>query len=147
MIKILTIPFSKKDETFFEDEVNQFLLNKKIRTTKAEFFNYKDNFYWTIFVDYEPFTTEDKKSEKPGVNLNEKDELLLKRLKEWRKETAEKQGVPVYIVATNAEFLEMVESKPRTKEALKKIKGFGKKKIEKYGDDIQKIVSGFTNEK
>ena len=36
MIKILTIPFSKKDETFFEDEVNQFLLNKKIRTTKAE---------------------------------------------------------------------------------------------------------------
>ena len=69
MIKILTIPFSKKDETFFEDEVNQFLLNKKIRTTKAEFFNYKDNFYWTIFVDYDPFTADNKKSEiNTGMN-------------------------------------------------------------------------------
>ena len=55
MIKILTIPFSKKDETFFEDEANQFLLNKKIRTTRAEFFNYKENFYWTVFVDYDPY--------------------------------------------------------------------------------------------
>jgi superfamily II DNA helicase RecQ len=147
MIKILTVPFSKKDETFFEDEVNQFLLNKKIRATKAEFFNYKDNFYWTIFVDYDPFIAEDNKSEKPAIKLNEKDELLLKRLKEWRKITAEKQGVPVYIVATNVEFLQIIEFKPRTKEAIKKIKGFGMKKIDKYGDDILKIVSCFTNEK
>jgi hypothetical protein len=80
MIKILTVPFSKKDETFFEDEVNQFLLNKKIRATKAEFFNYKDNFYWTIFVDYDPFIAEDNKSEKPAIKLNEKDELLLIKL-------------------------------------------------------------------
>jgi hypothetical protein len=40
-----------------------------------------------------------------------------------------------------------VDLKPKTKEALKKTKGFGMKKIEKYGDDILKIVSGFTNEK
>ncbi len=38
MIKIYTIPFSTKDETFFEDHINEFLTNKKVNAIKAEFF-------------------------------------------------------------------------------------------------------------
>jgi superfamily II DNA helicase RecQ len=151
MIKIFTIPFSKSSETFFEDDLNQFLLNKKVNSIKAEFFKNRENFYWTVFVDCDTViaASKDKKEkgidkpDQPHIKLDEKDELLLKRLKEWRKQRAEKEGIPVYIIANNKELLAIIQEKPKSKEALKKIKGFGKKKIEKYGDDVLKIVSGF----
>jgi superfamily II DNA helicase RecQ len=151
MIKIFTIPFSKSSETFFEDEPNQFLLNKKVNSIKAEFFKNRENFYWTVFIDCDTVIAESKdkkekgidKQDQPHIKLDEKDELLLKRLKEWRKQRAEKEGIPVYIIANNKELLAIVQSKPKSKEALKQIKGYGKKKIEKYGDDVLKIISGF----
>lgn len=151
MIKIFTIPFSKSSETFFEDDLNQFLLNKKVNSIKAEFFKNRENFYWTVFIDCDIVIEEFKKKNEKGVDkqdqphlkLDEKDELLLKRLKEWRKQRAEKEGIPVYIIANNKELLAIVQSKPKSKEALKQIKGYGKKKIEKYGEDVLKIVSGF----
>ena len=147
MIRIFTIPFSTANETFFEDDLNQFLLNKKVKNLKAEFFKSRENFYWTILIDFDPVIEEriSKKTVKP--KLNEKDELLFKRLKEWRKQRAEKEGIPVYIVATNEQLLAAIHSKPGTKEALKMLKGFGKKKIEKYGEDILKVIGGFLNEK
>jgi hypothetical protein len=43
MIKIFTIPFSKSSETFFEDDLNQFLLNKKVNSIKAEFFKNRED--------------------------------------------------------------------------------------------------------
>jgi superfamily II DNA helicase RecQ len=151
MIKIFTIPFSKSSETFFEDDLNQFLLNKKVNSIKAEFFKNRENFYWTVFIDCDTVIAgiKDKKEkeiakpDQPHIQLDEKDELLLKRLKEWRKQRAEKEGIPVYIIATNAQLMQMIQLKPRSKEALKQIKGCGKKKIEKYGDDVLKIVGGF----
>lgn len=151
MVKIFTIPFSKSSETFFEDDLNQFLLNKKVNSIKAEFFKNRENFYWTVFIDCDTVIEEFKnkkekgidKQDQPQLKLDEKDELLLKRLKEWRKQRAEKEGIPVYIIANNKELLAIVQSKPKSKEALKQIKGYGKKKIEKYGDDVLKIVSGF----
>ena len=147
MIKIFTLPFSKNEETFFEDDLNQFLLNKKINAIKPEFFKCRENFYWTIFIDCDPVIDEKTGKSKEQIKLDEKDELLLKRMKEWRKQRAEKEGIPVYIIATNAQLLAMIQAKPKTKEALKQIKGCGKKKIEKYGDDILKIMYGFLNEK
>jgi superfamily II DNA helicase RecQ len=141
MIKIFTLPFSTVHGTFFEDEVNRFLLNKKVNAIKAEFFICRQNVYWSILVDYN-MVVEEAKSKSPP-KLDEKDGLLLKRLKEWRKERAEIEGIPVYIIATNAQLLAIVRLKPRAKEGIKQIKGFGEKKIGKYGDDVLNIVAQF----
>ena len=146
MIKIFTIPFSKVHETFFDDHLNQFLLDKNINTLKAEFFKSREDFYWTILVDCSPVMGT-KSKEKPKPKLDERDELLLKRLKEWRKQRADKDGIPVFIIATNAQLMAVIQLKPGSKDALKEVNGYGKKKIEKYGDDILKIVNGFLNEK
>ena len=52
-----------------------------------------------------------------------------------RKETAEKKGIPPFVIAKNSHFVEIVNKEITTLEALKQINGFGKKKIEKYGKD------------
>ena len=148
MIKIFTLPFASSSETFFEGSLNQFLLDKKVNSIKAEFFKNRENFYWTVFIDCNTVINEGKVKKEKDVrkqdpNLDEKDELLLKRLKEWRKQRAVKEGLPIYIIATNSQFQDIIQAKPKSKEALKQVKGYGKKKVEAYGDEIIKILNGF----
>lgn len=45
------------------------------------------------------------------------------------------------MVAHNAELMSIAKMKPQTVEDLPKIKGFGERKIAKYGDDIITILN------
>ena len=141
MIRIFTIPFSPEHGTFFEDELNSFISDKKVKQIKAEFFQSGSKAYWTVFVEYEPILDE---SPPVDSSLSERDKLLYERLRQWRAERAKKDGIPTYIIATNRELLSIVNQKPRSKQALKEIKGFGRKKIAKYGEEILNIVEAFN---
>ncbi|MBS0619114.1 MAG: HRDC domain-containing protein, partial [Spirochaetes bacterium] len=61
-----------------------------------------------------------------------------------RKGKADEKGFPVYVVCNNAQLRDIALTKPATKEDLKKVKGFGQKKIEDYGDDVLNITRAFT---
>jgi superfamily II DNA helicase RecQ len=141
MFKILTIPFDRIKKGFDDESLNRFLINKQIKSYRAEFFQDGEEKFWTVFVEYEEIL--EKTSERTLQGLNEPQKLLLERLKAWRKERAAKDGVPVFIIATNSEFLEIVRKAPGSYEALKGVKGFGKGKIAKYGEDIIGLVNAF----
>ncbi|MBK8923198.1 MAG: HRDC domain-containing protein [Saprospirales bacterium] len=64
-------------------------------------------------------------------------------MKEWRKQMSADVGLPVYMVATNAQFVSIIQQKCVTLESLKLVKGFGKAKIEKYGKALTDIVRQF----
>ena len=64
------------------------------------------------------------------------DEALFERLREWRKERAGEESVPAYVVFTDATLELIAEHKPRTPDALLRISGIGRSKLEKYGDDV-----------
>jgi len=140
--RIITIPFDETKELFLEEELNKFTVNKKILNYKAEFFVKNDKAFWTIFIEYENVHLESKGQSTKHIesSLSESDKLLFQKLKDWRKETAEKQGYPVYIVANNKELLSIINDKPKSLEALKNIEGFGVKKIESYGKEIIDIM-------
>lgn len=150
--KIITIPFDDSKELFLDDELNKFILNKKIISKKLEFFTYNSKPYWSVLLEYEHIHPVGAKHFSPDSNvkqtvenLSEPDKLLFQKLKDWRKETAEKQGFPVYIVANNKEMVTLVEKKPITLEALKNIEGFGKKKLDNYGKEIIEIIKNFKD--
>ena len=70
-----------------------------------------------------------------------KDEIeILDSLKLWRTEKAKNQKLPVYFIATNQELRSIAKYKPGKKEQLREIKGFGKHKIENYGEEIIEIL-------
>ena len=137
--KIVTVPFNEEKGAFFEEPLNHIPLAKRIIQYRAEFFTINNRAYWTVFVEYE---APDKDTKDDVTGLNEIDMLLYKRLKEWRRVTAEKRGVPVFIVANNTLLKNIAIKKPVSIESLKSIKGFGKGKIEHYGKDILDIVKG-----
>lgn len=119
-IRILTIPFDPDRELFQDEELAAFLLNKKPRTIRPEFFQTAGRAYWTVFVDYEPVLAGGKPSD-PG--LDEAQQVLLQRLKEWRGEKAQKEGVPVYSIATNRQLADVVLRASATLDALRQISG------------------------
>jgi superfamily II DNA helicase RecQ len=79
--------------------------------------------------------------------MSEPERLLYEKLQSWRKEQAQKDGVPVFIIATNRELAEAATKAPETLEALRQIKGFGKRKIERYGKPILHIIQHFYERK
>jgi len=67
---------------------------------------------------------------------------LFDALKNWRKEVAQKQGLPPYVIMHNRPLLEIASFLPKTKDELALINGIGERKLEKYGDEICRLVSG-----
>lgn len=68
------------------------------------------------------------------------DEELFERLREWRKERAGEESVPAFVVFTDATLQLIAEHKPRTPEALLRINGIGRSKLERYGEDVLTVV-------
>jgi exodeoxyribonuclease VII large subunit len=67
---------------------------------------------------------------------------LLQKLKDWRKITADSEGVPVFKVFPNAVLEAIAQFKPKDKEALLLIKGIRDRKYNKYGEAILVLVNG-----
>ena len=142
-IHILTIPFNQNLGVFDDESVSRFLVNKRVKRLEPAFFTHEGRPYWSIYVEYESILTPDEKPD-PKKSLTDEQSTLLSKLRQWRKDRAEKDGVPVFIVATNTQLEQVVVKQPRTLEALRQIDGYGKKKLEYYGQDILGLVAAFN---
>jgi len=98
-VHILTIPFDPEHQCFPDDDLRHFLANKRVRSMRPAFFQQDGHPYWTILIEYEPLLSEEE--QRPHEpDLPEDRQHLLARLREWRKEQAERDGVPVFLIAT-----------------------------------------------
>ncbi len=147
-IRIFTIPFSEEGQTFYDDLLHQFCLNKRIHRIQTKFFTKDNQPFWTVAVHYGVILEEERKTQNPSQRdsnhgLDDQQQVLLLRLKQWRKAEADLLGLPVYIIATNAHLAMAIHNKCTTLESLKLVKGFGKARIEKYGKSIISHIQTF----
>lgn len=140
-IRIFTIPYNPQTIGFADEELQKFLLNKNVKSLHPQFFQLDGMALWTVFVEYEVVVSR-VPAESDGLNAPER--LLYQRLREWRKETAEKEGVPVFIIANNKQLMELIKQSPTTLEALRNVHGFGKKKVEAYGAALTGLIKAFN---
>jgi ATP-dependent DNA helicase RecQ len=61
------------------------------------------------------------------------DEDLFQRLRTLRKEIADRQGIPAYVVFSDATLRDMARQKPRDEAELLEVSGVGPVKLERYG--------------
>lgn len=71
---------------------------------------------------------------------------LLQQLKETRRQIANEENVPAYIVLSDATLMELATYLPHNKEEFFKISGFGQVKIEKYGKQFWDVVAAYCRE-
>lgn len=65
---------------------------------------------------------------------------LVQALIDWRREKYQKDNVPAYIILHQKTLLAIADLAPTTKEELLTVKGFGKSKCDKYGEEILEVV-------
>jgi DNA helicase-2/ATP-dependent DNA helicase PcrA len=68
------------------------------------------------------------------------DEELFELLRSWRKEQAEAQSVPAFVVFSDATLEALAEVKPTDRRGLQSINGIGAAKLEKYAEDLLEIL-------
>lgn len=65
---------------------------------------------------------------------------LFMKLRQWRKERALKEKIKPYIICSDSTLIELSNLTPKTKEELFNIRGMGEKKVQKYGEEIIRII-------
>jgi superfamily II DNA helicase RecQ len=136
-LRAFTIPIH--DVGAATEEVNVFLRANRILSVDRHFVQDGANSVSAICVSYfgdanRPQTASTKR---PKVDyrevLSEADFAVFAKLRNLRKELADREGVPAYALFTNAQLAEMVQRRVRSASAIKEIEGVGDARIEKYG--------------
>ncbi len=72
---------------------------------------------------------------------------LLEKLKKLRRELAAKEGVPAYIIFTDASLMDMCRRLPVNEEEFLSVSGVGRKKCELYGMAFLEAIKKYASEK
>lgn len=75
-----------------------------------------------------------------------KNKELYEELKTWRLNRANKQNIPAFCVAHNSTLKEIVKKDVNTIQELWDIRGIGKNKIRKYGEEIINVIENFKKD-
>ncbi|MBW6396549.1 DNA helicase RecQ [Roseomonas sp. HJA6] len=65
---------------------------------------------------------------------------LFDALRLWRRGVAQAQGVPAYVVADDRTLGGIAAARPGNIDALLEVPGMGRSRVERYGDDILRII-------
>ena len=83
-----------------------------------------------------------KRSERKIVGL-EYDQELFNQLRGLRKQIADRDGVPPYVVFGDASLAEMAATLPTDQDSFLQINGVGKAKLQRYGHEFMEEIIGF----
>ncbi|BCX10231.1 MAG: hypothetical protein KatS3mg066_4090 [Fischerella sp.] len=73
-------------------------------------------------------------------------EMLLQRLRSLRKQLADEQSVPPYLIFADSTLKLMAQVKPQTKDAFSRLSGVGSHKLNQYGDKFLAEIRAYCQE-
>lgn len=136
--RFIVLPFDEETEEFDAEAFLRLENRYDIRHCQAAFFQTPSGrAYWTAFVELQRKTSQ---ADDSGIELDEAQKQRYEALREWRNTYSEGEGLPPYYIATNRQLKQMILLDPPSLEGLGGIRGFGKAKMEKYGQLILPIL-------
>ena len=67
---------------------------------------------------------------------------MFERLREWRLARASEDGVPAFVVFTDATLIAIAEKRPSNAGELSRISGVGVRKLQRYGPSVLEVLEG-----
>jgi superfamily II DNA helicase RecQ len=143
--RFFTIPIHDGDEA--AAELNRCLAEARVLAIDRQFVTDGANSAWAICV------TLHEGGERPAAAgrrvgkidykelLSPDDFALFARLRELRKQLAEREGVPPYAVFTNEQLASIVQGRVMSATGLKAIDGIGEARVEKYAAPVLAIMT------
>ena len=145
-IKIFSIPIPFSETA--NEELNAFLRSKKVLKIDEEVVSDSGGAYWVFCVHYidgaVPDYADREKVDYKKV-LDKATFERFSRMREIRKQLAAEDDVPAFAIFKDFELAELAALPEITLQAMKKIKGIGTKRVDKYGEKLIQAFSDETN--
>ncbi len=143
-IKLFTVPIT--DSGALLEEVNRFLRSHKILEVENHLVSNQHGASWCFCIKYLGTSALPRFVEKQRIDyksiLNEDVFKIFSHLRELRKQIAKDDAVPAYAICTDQELADIAALPHVNEKTLKGVKGFGKKKFDKYG---MKFIEWYHN--
>ncbi len=145
---------SVKGDMEAESDLNRFIRSKRVLAVHREFVQQGENSFWSLIVEYlsgdaATGSGKDGKAKRKRVDYKEvlspEDFALFVRLRDWRKELAASEGVPVYAIFTNDQLSTIAKERISTLPELGKIDSVGEARVKKYGEAVVSVVTQSDN--
>lgn len=140
-VKIFTIRLTENELEIDQNSLNDFLEMVDFKKSSTQFVESENDCYWSVLVHYEENSKVKVDEPKQEIELSEREQLIFQNLKQWRTEKATELGFKNFMICHNSELLNVAIHKPDSISQLRKIKGFGEVKSDKYGDDIIALLN------
>ncbi|MFT5470565.1 MAG: superfamily II DNA helicase RecQ [Verrucomicrobiales bacterium] len=142
--RIFTIPMTSEDDAV--ESLNAFLRGHRIVGVDKRLVEESGKAAWTFCVEYlSGAPVSDARKSLPKVDyrevLNEKDFGVFSRLRDLRKELADKEKLPAYALFTNEQLARMVREAPASLEALGAIERVSPARVKKYGQAFLDLLA------
>lgn len=146
-IRVFNIRLSKEFCIVDQNRMNEFLDAVEVKLTSTNFVTTGTTDYWSAVIFYEPKKQQEEqkvsKDQVSFIDLSEHEKEIFSALKQWRNDFASNLGWSAFRVCHNSHLMEIAKSKPENIDALIQLKGFGEKRVEKYGEEIMSILNAF----
>jgi DNA helicase-2/ATP-dependent DNA helicase PcrA len=70
------------------------------------------------------------------------DSTLEARLRAWRLQRAQRDGVPAYVIFPDSTLRALVAQRPGTLRELEEVRGLGPTRVERYGSEVLEVLAG-----
>ena len=145
-LRFFTVPVN--DGEAFEQELNGFLARHKVLSIDRRLIDQGVNSFWAICVDYIGHMSGEAGR---GLNLARsrvdykailpaEEFAVFSQLRSLRKELAQSEAVPVYMLFTNEQLAQMVQRRCQSKSDLAQVEGVGDGKIGKYAERLLPLL-------
>ena len=148
--RIVTIAFDPVAGAFDDSPLAALAEEVEVVAASPHFFEHGGLPYWTVFVQCRPPSTASRGARprdggspsgaRPRDRLPPEACERYDRLVAWRRGRADAEGVPPYVVLTNAQAAELAERAPVTLAALQEVRGIGERKVARYGTEMLEAV-------
>jgi superfamily II DNA helicase RecQ len=126
--------------------LNDFLRSHNVLSLHREWVCAGDASFWAFCVHYQEGTPASGVGATAKVDykqvLSDTQFQLFCRLRDLRKQIAEREAVPVFAVFTNEQLATMVQGSAKSVIELKAISGIGDAKVNKYGAEVIALLTG-----
>ena len=141
-VRVFSIRLDNAFLEYDQQQLNTFLSSVTFKKSSTQFVE-SEEAHWSVIVHYE--SEEQQKQErlerKSYEDLTPKDKQVYGYLNHWRNEKSEALKLKKYMICHNSELIELTIYKPSNLDELQQIKGFGKQKADKFGEDILAILN------
>ena len=149
-VRVITLRYDERLGGFAEEPLRAAMAGREVVATREHFFVQGGVAHLVIVLELQGTVGNTRPpyggptGPDPMQSVPPERRKLYLDLKKWRNTTAEKEGVPPFVVLRNEQLAAVATKLPRNLAALREIEGIGEKTCGKYGQQLLDLLPAST---